>query len=128
MSHRSTHYWLWFLFFGVIAGAITYSQHHMLDSESIWLLVSGLLGLVVGAKWLSDGQLARPYDLVVGIIFAAAGAVGILHGFGANVLPKSALNGAITSTSFLGLSLALFPSLIHAVLGLQSIRHGARSK
>ena len=128
MPHRSTHYWLWFLFFGVIAGAITYTQHHMLDSESIWLLVSGLLGLVVGAKWLSDGQLARPYDVVVGLIFVAAGAVGILHGFGANVLPKSALNGTITSTSFLGLSLALFPSLIHAVLGLQSIRHGARSK
>ena len=128
MPHRSTHYWLWFLFFGVIAGAITYTQHHMLDSESIWLLVSGLLGLVVGAKWLSDGQLARPYDVVVGLIFSAAGAVGILHGFGANVLPKSALNGAITSNSFLGLSLALFPSLIHAVLGLQSIRHGARSK
>jgi uncharacterized membrane protein len=128
MPHRSTHYWLWFLFFGVIAGAITYTQHHMLDSESIWLLVSGLLGLVVGAKWLSDGQLARPYDVVVGLIFAVAGAVGILHGFGANVLPKSALNSAITSTSLLGLSLALFPSLIHAVLGLQSIRHGARSK
>ena len=128
MQHRSTHYWLWFLFFGVIAGAITYSQHRMLDSESIWLLVSGLLGLVVGAKWLSDGQLARPYDVVVGLIFSAAGVVGILHGFGATVLPKSALNGAITSTSFLGLSLALFPSLIHAVLGLQSIRHGARSK
>jgi len=128
MPHRSTHYWLWFLFFGVIAGAITYSQHRMLDSESIWLLVSGLLGLVVGAKWLSDGQLARPYDVVVGLIFSAAGVVGILHGFGATVLPKSALNGAITSTSFLGLSLALFPSLIHAVLGLQSIRHGARSK
>src|SRR5258708_21949592 len=104
MPHRSTHYWLWFLFFGVIAGAITYTQHHMLDSESIWLLVSGLLGLVVGAKWLSDGQLARPYDVVVGLIFAAAGSVGMLHGFGANLLPKSALNSPLHSHHFLGLS------------------------
>ena len=32
MSHRSTHYWLWFLLFGVIAGLLYYNSHRGLDA------------------------------------------------------------------------------------------------
>jgi hypothetical protein len=126
MSHRNTHYWLWFLLFGLIGGFLYYRAHNTLDSESIWLLASGLLGLVVGANWLNEGKFARPYDLIVGIIFAAAGVIGILHGFG--VVNLGGGSGLISNNSILGLSLATFPALINTVLGLTSLNHGLKSK
>lgn len=131
MKHRDTHYFLWFIFFGLIAGAIYYVNHHnTVDSESIWLLVSGLLGLLFGADWLAGGKFARWYDLIIGIIFGVAGLIGIGAGFHINLLsgaPASA-SAFISSTTFLGLSLTVLPSLVHAVLGLTSLNHAIRNK
>jgi hypothetical protein len=131
MSHRNAHYWLWFIVFGVIAGILSYktSNPHTLSSESIWLLVTGFLGIVVAASWLNDGKFAKPYDLLVGIIFAAVGIFGILLNFGLFSLSSVHFpSGVLSSNSLLGLSLGFFPPLIHTVLGLNSINHGLKSK
>ena len=131
MSHRNAHYWLWFLVFGVVAGILSYktSNPHMLSSESIWLLVTGLVGIIVGANWLNSGSLAKPYDLLIGIIFAAVGIFGILLNFGLFSLSSIHFpSGVLSNNSLLGLSLAVFPALIHTVLGLTSINHGLKSK
>jgi hypothetical protein len=129
MSHRNAHYWLWFLVFGVVAGLLSYKDTKALSSESIWLLVTGLLGIVVAASWLNSGKFAKPYDLLVGIIFTAVGILGILLQFGLFHLSASSLpNGLISNNSLLGLSLTTFPALIHTVLGLDSINHGLKSK
>jgi hypothetical protein len=131
VKHRDTHYFLWFIFFGLIAGAIYYVNHHnTVDSESIWLLVSGLLGLLFGADWLAGGKFARWYDLIIGIIFSVAGLIGIGAGFHINLLsgaPASA-SAFIGPATFLGLSLTVLPSLVHAVLGLTSLNHAIRNK
>lgn len=131
MSHRNAHYWLWFLVFGVVAGILSYktSNPHMLSSESIWLLVSGLLGIIVGANWLNSGSLAKPYDLIIGVIFAAVGIFGILINFGLfNLSIHSVPSNLASNNSLLGLSLSTFPALIHTVLGLTSLNHGLKSK
>lgn len=129
MDHRTAHYSLWFIFFGVVAGLSGLFNNKGLDSESIWFLVTGLLGLIVTRKWLNDGKLARPYDLIVGVLFAAVGAVGILMAFKVNVLSgfSGSTNGLITNNSILGLNLNFFPSLVYAVLGLGSLNHGIKS-
>lgn len=44
LSQRSTHYWLWFLLFGVVSSIVAVTRQHSLDSESVWLLVTGMLG------------------------------------------------------------------------------------
>lgn len=66
LSQRSTHYWLWFLLFGVVSSIVAVTRQHSLDSESVWLLVTGMLGILLGGL---GGRLARPYDLVVGVVF-----------------------------------------------------------
>jgi len=131
VKHRDTHYFLWFIFFGLIAGAIYYVNHHnTVDSESIWLLVSGLLGLLFGADWLANGKFARWYDLIIGIIFAVAGLVGIAAGFGDHRLSSAPASASafISQTALIGLSLAVLPSLVHAVLGFSSLNHAIRNK
>jgi uncharacterized membrane protein len=131
MSHRNAHYWLWFLVFGIVSGILSYksSNPHALSSESIWLLVTGLIGIIVGANWLNSGSLAKPYDLVIGIIFAAVGIFGILINFGSfNLSIHSVPSNLVSNNSLLGLSLSVFPSLIHTVLGLTSINHGLKTK
>ncbi|MFI5273511.1 MAG: hypothetical protein ACHQ4H_10815 [Ktedonobacterales bacterium] len=129
MSHRGTHYWLWFLLFGVIGGLLYYSSHKTIDGESTWLLISGLLGIVVAAKWLNDGKFAKPYDLIIGLIFTVVGIVGILTGFGLHVLDSVNVSGnLISKTEILGLSLATFPALINTLLGLTSLNHGLSRK
>jgi hypothetical protein len=131
MSHRNAHYWLWFLVFGVVAGILSYktSNPHMLSSESIWLLVSGLLGIIVGANWLNSGGLAKPYDLIIGVIFAGVGIFGILINFGLfNLSIHSVPSNLVSDNALLGLSLSTFPALIHTVLGLTSLNHGLKSK
>lgn len=131
VKHRDTHYFLWFIFFGLISGLIYYVNHRgTVDSESTWLLVSGLLGLVFGANWLAEGKFSRWYDLIVGIIFSVAGLIGIAAGFHVNLLSgaPTAFKNVISPTTFLGLSLAVLPSLVHAVLGLSSVNHAIRNK
>lgn len=131
MKHRDTHYFLWFIFFGLLSGIIFYLNHHgQIDPESTWLLVTGLLGMIVGANWLASGKFSRWYDLIIGLIFGIAGLIGIAAGFGINLLsgaPASASN-FFSPTMFFGLSLAVLPSLVHAVLGLTSLNHAIRNK
>ena len=128
MDHRSTHYSLWFIFFGVIAALSSLVNNVGVSSTSIWFLVTGLLGLIVTRKWLNDGKLARPYDLLVGIIFAVVGIIGILGAFKVHLITGSMLNDTISGSSILGLSTAFFNSLIYAVLGLTSLNHGIKTK
>ncbi|HKV85447.1 MAG TPA: hypothetical protein VJN88_12885 [Ktedonobacterales bacterium] len=123
MSHRYTHYWLWFLLFGLIGGLLYYHQHSKLDSESTWLLVSGLLGILVATKWLNGGKWARSYDIAIGVIFGGVGIVGILVGFG---ILSFGTKGYITETAILGLSLQSLAPLIHTVLGFASLNHGVK--
>lgn len=131
MSHRSTHYWLWFLLFGLIGGLLYYNQKTKLDSESIWLLASGLLGLVVGMKWLNEGKWARTYDVLIGVIFTVVGFLGILQGF--HVLDlgkifKGMPAGVLSNDALIGLSLTGLAVLINTVLGLTSLNHGLKNK
>jgi hypothetical protein len=133
MRHRDTHYFLWFIFFGVLSGLIFYAnpkQHPGMsfDPESAWLMVSGLLGILFGGRWIANGKLERWYDLVAGIIFTLAGLIGIAHGFNVNLISGSVLGGLISSTSLLGLSLGVLPSLVHSVLGLTSLNHSFHKK
>lgn len=128
MSHRSTHYWLWFLLFGLIGGLLYYNANNKLDTESIWLLVSGLLGLVVGMKWLNDGKWTRSYDIIIGIIFTLVGILGILQGFKLINIGKIAPAAITSSGALIGLSVTGLAVLINTVLGLTSLNHGLKSK
>ena len=129
MTHRSSHYFVWFLVFGVIAAlaSLVGSATQQPDAESLWLLGSGLGGLVLGSQRLAQAKLARPYDLLIGILFAGVGVLGILDRFGVHALANVHLgNELVTGAAILGLSLAFFPALIHTVLGLQSLNHGLK--
>lgn len=118
MRHRDTHYFLWFIFFGVLAGLIHYANTPTsFDPESAWLTISGLLGMLFGMKWVAGGKLSRWYDLVIGVIFTLAGAVGIAVGFKVDIF------GLTSQSVLLGLNLAVLPSLVHAVLGITSLNH-----
>lgn len=128
MRHRDTHYFLWFIFFGVLSGIIHYVNSQTFDPESTWLTVSGLLGMLLGAKWIAGGKLSRWYDLLIGVIFAFAGAAGIAAGFHVNLISGSIAGGLISDVSFLGLSLGVLPSLVHAVLGITSLNHAIQKK
>ena len=128
MRHRDTHYFLWFIFFGLLSGIIHYvNQPGVFDSESTWLTISGLLGIIFGAKWMAKGQLSRGYDFVIGVVFVIAGAIGIAAGFRINLITGSVANGLISPLSLLGLSLTVLPSLVHAVLGITSLNHSIRN-
>ncbi|MBF6591620.1 MAG: hypothetical protein IVW57_13995 [Ktedonobacterales bacterium] len=129
MDHRTTHYSLWFLFFGVVAALSSLVNQNKVDSTSIWFLATGLIGLIVTRKFLNDGKLARPYDLIVGIIFAAVGAIGILMKFKLNLVSGAGSTGLVTSTSIIGLNISnFFNALVYAVLGFTSLNHGIKGK
>lgn len=130
MDHRTAHYGLYFIFFGVVAALSSLINTKGLDGESLWFLITGVLGLIVSRKSLNDGKLARPYDVIVGAIFGAVGAIGILKAFKIDLLSGlgGSTTGLITHTSVLGLTLAFFPSLVYAVLGLNSLNHGIKGK
>ena len=126
LSQRNTHYWLWFLLFGVVSALVTISQGDGITSETVWLLVAGFLGLLTGSFMHS---LVRPYDLAIGLLFTTVGLLGILHNFGMNLVGEPSLApNAIDETAILGLSLSLPYALIHTVLGLTSLSHGLRAK
>jgi hypothetical protein len=121
VSHRSTHYAFWFLLFGVIP--LILALRHGLGAnaptyEVSWLLGAGLLGLLAGSKNLNDGNFAQPYDLLAGLIFTAAGIVGLVGDFGIQT-------GVISTTiAHVGLSLGGLYPLLYTFLGLTSLRHG----
>jgi len=114
------------LLFGVVSALVTVSKGEGITTETMWLLIAGYMGLVLGALLPS---LARPYDLVIGLLFTAVGLLGILHNFGLNLTGGAGLApNAIDDTAILGLSLSLPYALIHTVLGLTSLSHGLRAR
>lgn len=123
MQHRNSHYWLWFLLFGVIPLLqILFSGGKLgtdaTSLEAYWLVGAGLLGIVFGLNAVSKGNLARPYDVIIGIIFTLAGLVGILHAFKLGVDPLVSFFGNI------GLMTSFLYALIHTFLGIKSLHHG----
>lgn len=133
VNQRTTHYSLIFLFLGVIAAAGSLFAKQGLSPESIWFLVTGLIGVLINRY--NRGALVRPYDLIVGIIFTLAGLVGILLQFKVNLLTGTGLSHThlVGKTvdghpELAGLDLSFFPSLIYAFLGLTSLNHGLKSK
>jgi hypothetical protein len=126
LSQRNTHYWLWFLLFGVVSALVSVSQGKGMTTETLWLLITGFLGLVLG---MVLPALARPFDLVIGLLFTIVGLLGILHAFGLNLVATSGVApNAIDETAILGLSLSLPYALIHTLLGLTSLSHGLRAR
>jgi hypothetical protein len=126
LSQRNTHYWLWFLLFGVVSALVGWSQGNGITTETLWLLIAGFLGLALGTIVPS---LARPFDLVIGLLFTAVGLLGILHNFGLNLVASGSVPAnTIDNTAILGLSLSLPYALIHTVLGLTSLSHGLRAR
>ena len=126
LSQRNTHYWLWFLLFGVVSALVNWSQGSGITTETLWLLITGFLGLILG---LFVPALARPFDLVIGGLFTVVGLLGILHAFGVNLVPSGNVPpNAIDTTAILGLSLSLPYALIHTLLGLTSLNHGLRAQ
>jgi hypothetical protein len=126
LSQRNTHYWLWFLLFGVVSALVNWSQGNGITTETLWLLITGFLGLVLG---LLVPALARPFDLVIGGLFTLVGLLGILHAFGVNLVPSGNVPpNALDTTAILGLSLSLPYALIHTLLGLTSLSHGLRAR
>lgn len=128
LSVRSVHYWLWFILFGVVSSLVLLRTVGYLDSEAIWLLVTGLLGLLFGLGGLGP-RLARPYDLIIGLLFTGVGLLGLLHNLGYYLVPADAsAANAVDQTAIIGLSLALPYALIHTMLGLTSLSHGLRTR
>ena len=121
MKHRTSHYWLWFLIFGAIPFIQTIQGGFKADVASYtsyWLVGTGLLGLVLGLRNINEGKLARPFDVIVGIIFAIAGVVGILGYFS---IPLGGVDSIINT---IGLATSGLYPLIFTFLGLKSVHHG----
>jgi len=128
LSARSTHYWLWFILFGVVSSLVVWRIHGSLDSESVWLLVTGLLGVILGVGGLG-ARFSRPYDLIIGLLFTAVGLLGLLHNLCYVLVPTSSDTAStVGQSAIIGLSLALPYALIHTLLGLTSLNHGLRAR
>ncbi len=127
---RSVHYWLWFGLFGGISCFVIFRARGVPDPESIWLLITGAAGVVVGSTGLAS-RFARPFDTVIGLLFMSMGIIGLLHGIGYIVVPDNASSvdtaNTINQTAILGLSLALPYALIHTLLGVTSLSHGLKA-
>ncbi len=128
LSHRSAHYWLWFLLFGVVSVVVGLVNGQDIPAESLWLLGTGLLGVAFGAGSFA-GRFSRAYDLVVGLLFSIAGLIGVLHNLGVTLVTATTVlpGGAGDNTTLFGLSLSLPYALIHSVLGLTSLNLGMRA-
>ena len=128
LSVRSVHYWLWFILVGVVSSLVLLRTVGHLDSEAIWLLMTGLLGLLFGLGGLGL-RLARPYDLIIGLLFTGVGLLGLLHNLGYVLVPTSSDTAStVGQSAIIGLSLALPYALIHTLLGLTSLNHGLRAR
>ncbi len=128
LSARSTHYWLWFILFGVVSSLVVWRTRGSLGTEEVWLLVTGFLGVLMGVGGLGL-RLARPFDLIIGLLFTAVGLLGLLHNLGYNLVPANAsAANTFDQTAIIGLSLALPYALIHTLLGLTSLNHGLRAR
>jgi hypothetical protein len=114
LNSRSTHYWLWFLLFGVVAALAK-----GLNTETAAVSITGALGLLTGLGAFKGA--ARVYDLIVGLLFTLLGLLGVVMNLGLG--PKLGVNAA---GDIFGLSLAIPYSLIHTVLGLTSLNHGLK--
>jgi hypothetical protein len=126
LSERNTHYWLWFLLFGVVSALVSASQGQGITTETLWLLIAGFIGLILG---MFAHGLVRPFDLMIGLLFTIVGLLGSLHAFGLNLVATSGVApNAIDETAILGLSLSLPYALIHTLLGLTSLSHGLRAR
>jgi len=130
MSSRSGHYFTWFVVFGLIAGVVSLISQRTLSGESIWLLASGIIGSILAHQ--SVNNVARYYDMIIGVIFAAAGLIGLVYTAKADLLPSTLrdsqlLVGSGQDAVLLGLSLAVIPATLHLILGYTSFRHGARN-
>ena len=121
---RKLHYWNWLLIFGISAALIQYrtSYPHTLNSEVIWMTLTGLVGVISIAKQYD--KIAKPFDIVGGFFFAIIGLLGILHNLGLDLIGTGLLVKAIHQQSILGLSLCPYPALIHTAVGCVSISHG----
>lgn len=122
LKHRGSHYWLWFLLFGVIPLIQVLRSSKGLGAnadsyEVYWLVGAGLLGLVFGLRALNDGNLARPYDVIIGLIFTVAGVIGIVGYFGD-------VGSIGTFVSNVGFMLGGLYPLVHTFLGIKSLHHG----
>lgn len=94
-----------------------------MNLENVWLL-AGAVGVASGSAWLNGGTLSRVYDLPAGLLFSASGAIGVLRGMGLHPLASvSALSGIITASGVLGMSIAVYPAVIHTPLGYTSLTH-----
>jgi hypothetical protein len=73
-------------------------------------------------------QLMQPYDVIIGLPFAAVGILDILIGFGVHLLDRTDVaGGLITKSNIFGLSLATpFPAVVHALLGVTSLNRGLK--
>lgn len=131
VKERHAHYFLWFIFFGLIAGIASYVDTKQISSESIWLFVCGILGILVTQNWLAEGRFTKPFDFIIGVIFTLVGVVGILQAFRVDLVGglHDVPGGLVNATSILGLSITpLVIALVHTVLGLQTLNHGLRAK
>jgi hypothetical protein len=116
------------MLFGVVSCVVIWRSRGALGAEEIWLLVTGFLGVLMGVGGLGL-RFGRPYDLVVGLLFTAAGLLGLLHNLGYHLVPSdSSTAGTIDQSAFIGLSLALPYALIHTLLGLTSLNHGLKAR
>lgn len=114
LNSRSTHYWLWFLLFGIVAALAK-----GFTTETAAVSITGALGLLTGLGAFKGAS--RIYDLIIGLLFTLLGLLGIVMNLGLG--QKVGINAA---SDIFGLSLAIPYSLIHTVLGLTSLSHGLK--
>lgn len=125
---RNSHYWMWLLLAGIGSAGLTYAQEHALTLENGWLLFGGAMGVASGSAWLHGGKLSRSYDLIAGLLFGVSGAIGVLQGLGMQPLAGvHALSAFVTSTGVLGMSVGVYPAVIHTMLGYVSLSHGLKA-
>lgn len=124
ISHRGSHYWLWFLVFGIIPLLATLKTGFGANTatyNAIWLVGSGLLGLLLGNTRIYDGRLARPFDFVIGVIFSLAGLIGVVKMFGISTAGADGILGSA------GLLVTGLLPLIYLFLGIKSLHHAMTS-